>query len=237
MKIFDLDVIQAFKRKGIKGMRGFLRQGRRNIEIIGRELLGGMEIGGGSAPRTSLLEEFLNKLDSIPGVFLKDVIIRQFSENPQSERKIYYPVLGSSADSQYSSLSAKSDRKSAIYIPSHADCEIEIKVSIPNDGKSSSSKTKKSPSWWILLVNVSSTIGNEESSNFNKEVRKTKMKLDGSMELLALKRLGPLRDNQTTTLYFSTPETACSWPIKILLVNDSFVGIDQELLLENVQID
>jgi hypothetical protein len=57
-----------------------------------------------------------------------------------------------------------------------------------------------------------------------------------SAELLALKRLGALRENQQISLRFSTPTKLGNWTFKLILLNDTILGIDKVLVVDAVNI-
>lgn len=224
------------KKKGIRGVRGLQRQGKKNLEAVCREIFDATEQGGRTA-----LEEFLAKIDSVPNVSLKDVRIKEYSDNPAVPGVEFTNDGAIEESAKVDSGSVKSGRTSEgslIHIPTNRDCELQVRITCPNSrsASSNSAKSKKPPSWWILLVSTPVPV-TSDSAKSSKAQGKNSMRIEGDVELLALKRLGPLRDNQIASLFFTSPEVTGLWPMKVILLNDSFIGIDQAMSLDNLQVD
>jgi hypothetical protein len=222
------------KKKGIRGIRGLQRQSRKNLESIGTEIFDTMESMG-----RSTLEDFMTKVENVPNASIKEVKILEYSDQPDNPgREFTAPDDALKDDVSESTKSRRSnDSRRPIHIPMNTDCEVQVKITCPNSKSASSNsiRSKKPPSWWILLVTASSTAesGNGKSSKQAKNL----MQLDASVELLALKKLGTLRDHQTTSLYFTAPSVNGPMPFRILLVNDSVIGIDQVTALDSIKIE
>lgn len=215
-------VAKALKKKSVNSLHYLLRQSKKAQESCLRQAFDSIE-------SSSIPTELLKKLDSIPQLRVDNIRVREYKEEVKS-RDVGWMELESNG---------------LLTIPSNADCEVEIKISttLPQgrDNNKHFGSQKKDASWWIVLVQtdedlLASTVPEEDSNITTEGVRSegTKKKIATKRiklpieeaDLVAMKRVGSIRDHVTVNLLFSAPVEAIAWPLRLYLVNDTFVGAD-----------